>query len=178
MLPVVGLGGDEAANFWSGFPRVGASFFAGVATFHIDRASERHADFQRAFWFIVALTGLCFYYPYPLSLPVKLVWIALLSPLLVYTGSKVRLLGKIRSVALLGGELSYPIYALHYPIFCWMNGSYQAVTRQQNVVFEGPLMLGCVLFGSLLALKKYDEPLRKWLDRRATRGTATRAATL
>jgi hypothetical protein len=48
-----------------------------------------------------------------------------------------------------------------------MNGSYQAVTKQQNVVFEGPLIIGFVLIGNVLALKKYDQPLRKWLDRRA-----------
>jgi hypothetical protein len=30
-----GMGGDTAETFWSGFPRVGASFFAGVSVFHI-----------------------------------------------------------------------------------------------------------------------------------------------
>ncbi len=164
ILPFSGLGGDEVATFWSGFPRVGVSFFAGVAVFHIDSRTKPRSDFQMAFWFIAALMGVCFYYPYPLPLRIELIWIAILSPLLVYTGSKVRLLGKVRMVALVGGELSYPIYALHYPIFCWMNGSYQAVMKQQNVVFEGLLLIGCVLIASYVALKKYDEPFRKWLD--------------
>jgi peptidoglycan/LPS O-acetylase OafA/YrhL len=164
-LPFVGLGGDEAATFWFGLPRVGASFFAGVAVFHVNRAKKRQAEFQRVFWFIAALMGLFFYYPYPLSFPLELIWIALLSPLVVYTGSQIRLSGKIRSVALLGGELSYPIYVLHYPLFCWVNGSYQALTKQQDVVFEGPLILVFVLIGGFLTLKIYDKPFRKWLDR-------------
>ncbi len=38
-----GMGGDTAATFWSGFPRVGGSFFAGVAVFHLDRRlAPRH----------------------------------------------------------------------------------------------------------------------------------------
>jgi len=164
-LPFVGLGGDEAATVWFGLPRVGASFFAGVAVFHVNRAKKRQAEFQRVFWFIAALMGLFFYYPYPLSFPLELIWIALLSPLVVYTGSQIRLSGKIRSVALLGGELSYPIYVLHYPLFCWVNGSYQALTKQQDVVFEGPLILVFVLIGGFLTLKIYDKPFRKWLDR-------------
>jgi peptidoglycan/LPS O-acetylase OafA/YrhL len=122
------------------------------------------------------VTILFFYFPYPLPLPFKFVWIALWSPLLVYTGSKIRLMGKTRSIALLGGELSYPVYALHYPIFCWINGTFQVITKQQSVLLETPLIVAGVLLGSYFALKNYDEPLRKWLGRRATRPIPTRAA--
>jgi peptidoglycan/LPS O-acetylase OafA/YrhL len=97
---------------------------------------------------------------------VHLVWIAIVSPLVVWTGSRVRLSGRVKSVALLGGALSYPVYALHYPIFCWMNGLYQFATKQhQNLLFEGPLLLAGILIGSYLVLRIVDEPLRYALSR-------------
>lgn len=165
MAPV---GGDEITTFWTGFPRVGASFFAGVAIFHIDRRGDASAVLRDAFWFLVAIMAICFYYPERLPLSVELVWIAVLSPLVVYIGSKVRIEGRMKRLSLLGGELSYPIYALHYPIFCWVNGAYQSVVTCRELAVEGPLVFGCVVVGSYVALRMYDEPVRRWLDRRAS----------
>jgi peptidoglycan/LPS O-acetylase OafA/YrhL len=167
ILWYTGLGGDEAATFWSGFPRVAASFFAGVAIFHFDQRGKSRTGSSVAFWVCTILMVLYFYYPFPLSTPFELLWIALLSPLLVYFGSKIRLRGEIASASLIGGELSYPIYALHYPIFCWVNGGYQAIMKRQNIAFEGPLFFCCALIGGYVALRMYDEPLRNWLNRRA-----------
>jgi peptidoglycan/LPS O-acetylase OafA/YrhL len=164
-LPIVGLGGDEAATFWTGFPRVGASFFAGVLVYHFERKYFRTTDLQPAFWFFATLMAIIFYYPNSLPLTVHIVWIALVSPLVVLTGSRVRLSEKFRSVALLAGALSYPIYVLHYPIFTWMNGFYQFEAKHQNIYFEGPLLFVGILIGSYLALKIFDEPLRYALGR-------------
>jgi peptidoglycan/LPS O-acetylase OafA/YrhL len=74
----------------------------------------------------------------------------------------------MKRLSLLGGELSYPIYALHYPIFCWVNGAYQSVVTCRELAVEGPLVFGCVVVGSYVALRMYDEPVRRWLDRRAS----------
>jgi len=176
-VPLVGLGGDEAATFWSGFPRVGASFFAGVLIYHFDRRYPATSNLAPAFWLSAAIMAVIFYYPGELPLPVHLVWIAIVSPLVVWTGSRVRLSGRVRSVALLGGALSYPVYALHYPIFCWMNGLYQFATRQhQNIVFEGPLLLAGILIGSYLVLRIVDEPLRYLLSRASWLPGAVRRA--
>jgi peptidoglycan/LPS O-acetylase OafA/YrhL len=165
-LPVAGFGGDEAATFWTGFLRVGASYFAGVLVYHFDRAYLSKVDLRVVFWFSATLMAAVFYCPYPLPPIAYLGWIAILSPLVVLAGSRVRLSGRSRSIALLGGALSYPIYALHYPIFCWLNGFYQFVTKQkQAVLSEGPLLLAGILIGSYLALKFFDEPLRQALGR-------------
>jgi peptidoglycan/LPS O-acetylase OafA/YrhL len=170
-LAMVGFGGDEAATFWFGFLRVGASFFAGVLVYHFDQKYLRKVDLRAAFWFAAVLMAVIFYYPYPLPLIACLGWIAIVSPLVVLTGSRVRLSGRSRSMALLGGALSYPVYALHYPIFCWLNGFYQLVTKQpQNLVGEGPLLLPGILVGSYVALKLFDEPVRSALSR-ATRAS-------
>jgi len=165
-LPIVGLGGDEAATFWSGFPRVGASFFAGVLIYHFERRNPPSMDLRIVFWISAIAMAIIFYYPDSLPLTVHILWIAVVSPLVVWTGSRVRLQGKSRSIALLGGALSYPIYALHYPIFCWVNGIYQFATkRPQSIYFEGPLLFVAILVGSYLLLRIFDEPLRYALSR-------------
>jgi peptidoglycan/LPS O-acetylase OafA/YrhL len=165
-LPFVGLGGDEAATFWTGFPRVGASFFAGVLIYHLERRNPPSMDLRAVFWISGTAMAIIFYYPGQLPLTVHIAWIAIVSPLVVWSGSRVRLPEKIRSIALLGGALSYPIYALHYPIFCWLNGFYQFATKQpQSLSFEGPLLLVGILIGSYLLLRMFDEPLRDTLGR-------------
>jgi len=164
-VSIVGLGGDDAATFWTGFPRVGASFFAGVLIFHIDKRLSSRMEPRYLFWLMSIVMVLLFYYPEELPFSIQLVWLALLSPLLIYAGSKIQLSGSLRSLALIGGELSYPIYALHYPIFCWINGAYQTVTKQQNIIIEGPLVVAAVLAGSYFALKVFDIPLRNWAGR-------------
>jgi peptidoglycan/LPS O-acetylase OafA/YrhL len=165
-MPMVGVGGDSAATFWTGFPRVGASYFAGVLVFYFERRYFRTASLQPTFWFSAALMAMIFYYPDSLPPIVNILWIAFVSPLVVLTGSRVRLSGKLRSVALLGGALSYPIYVLHYPIFCWMNGIYEFATKQhQSILVEGPLLFAGILIGSYLVLKMFDEPLRYALGR-------------
>jgi hypothetical protein len=43
---------------------------------------------------------------------VHLVWIAIISPLVVWAGSRVRLSGGVQSIAPLGGALSHPLYSI------------------------------------------------------------------
>jgi peptidoglycan/LPS O-acetylase OafA/YrhL len=168
LLPIVGLGGDEAATFWTGFPRVGVSFFAGVLIYHFERRYLSEVDLRLAFWVSAILMAMIFYYPDSLPLNVHLAWIAFVSPVVVLAGSRVRLSGSLRSVARLGGALSYPVYALHYPIFCWLNGIYQFVTKKpQSIFVEGPLLLAGILLGSYVVLRFFDEPLRSALTRAA-----------
>jgi peptidoglycan/LPS O-acetylase OafA/YrhL len=177
LLPIIGLGGDEASTFWSGFPRVGVSFFAGVLLYHLQRRYVLEVDLKPAFWVSAILMTLIFYYPDSLPFSVHLAWIVLVSPVVVLAGSRVRLSGSLCSVALLGGALSYPIYALHYPIFCWLNGIYQFVTKKpQSFLIEEPLLLAGILLGSYVVLRYFDEPLRSaltratWLPGAAKRG--------
>ena len=158
-----GMGGDTAETFWSGFPRVGASFFAGVAVFHIERRFALHLFRMPVFWLLTAAMAALFYFPRPLAMPFLLLWVGLISPLLVLTGARTKLTGYLRRVALFGGEISYPVYALHYPLFCWVNGLYQAAGAPQRLAIEGPLILASVLTGSYLAVRIYDAPLRRCL---------------
>ena len=175
LLPIIGLGGDEAATFWTGFPRVGVSFFAGVLLYNFEKRILRDINLWPAFWASAALMTVIFYYPDSLPLSVHLAWIVFISPLVVLTGSRVRLSGRFRSVALLAGALSYPVYALHYPIFCWLNGFYQFATKNPPSIFiEGPLVLAGIVLGSYVVLRCFDEPVRSALIRAAWLPGATK----
>jgi peptidoglycan/LPS O-acetylase OafA/YrhL len=166
LLPIVGLGGDEAGTFWTGFPRVGVSFFAGVLIYHFEKRYLLGVDLRPTFWVSAILMTIIFYYPASLPFNVYLAWIAFVSPVVVLAGSRVRISGSLRSIALLGGALSYPIYALHYSIFCWLNGIYQFATKKpQSVFVEGPFLLIGILLGSYVVLRCFDEPLRSALTR-------------
>lgn len=94
-----GMGGDTAGTFWSGFPRVGASFFAGVAVFHIERRFALRFLRASLFWPLAAAMAALFYFPRPLATPYLLLWVGLLSPMLVLAGARVKLAGPLRRFA-------------------------------------------------------------------------------
>jgi peptidoglycan/LPS O-acetylase OafA/YrhL len=162
-LPFTGLGGDLPDNFWSGFPRVGASFFFGVAVFHLERRLADWDGWTAAFWVLSGVMAILFYFPREVPLAVQLAWVGLVSPALVLTGSRARLSPRMRRVFLLGGLISYPLYALHYPIFCWVNGIYRAFFGLQMTAVEVPIVIVATLAASWGALKLYDEPVRRAL---------------
>jgi len=165
----MGFGGDETANFWRGLPRVGLSFFLGVAAFHLDRRTGGRLKRDLVFWGAAAVMVLLFYFPRPLPFGVALAWVVVVAPVLVLSGAGVRLTSRANAAALLLGELSYPIYALHYPIFCWVNGVYQIAARRQDPAAESVAVIAAVLIGSYAALQLFDKPIRSILSRRAER---------
>lgn len=161
-----GIGGDMPSNFLIGFPRVAALFFTGVIIFVSLPKIPKHWDWTKIFYVLCIAMGMVFYYPFELGLNARLFWTFAFSPLLVLAGSQASLGRHMETVCLFLGELSYPIYALHYPLFCWANGSYQAVVGRKNGLVEAPVIAILVMSASFLALRFYDEPLRKWLTSR------------
>ena len=59
-----------------------------------------------AFWGLAAAMAALFYFPLPLATPFRLIWVGLLSPLLVLTGARVTLAGRLRRRNLLCGLCS------------------------------------------------------------------------
>jgi peptidoglycan/LPS O-acetylase OafA/YrhL len=169
LLPLLGIGGDLPENFWSGFPYVGISFFAGVALYHLDGRIMHWRGWTAVFWSLVAVMVVIFYIPLEAPFVIRLFWMSIVSPLLVITGSRARLSARTSRICLLGGALSYPIYCLHYPLFCWVNGLYRTRFGTQSIMVEGPLVVVLVLTLSFAALKLYDEPFRRILTNRLKR---------
>lgn len=165
------LGGDTPETFFSGFPRVSASFVGGVALFNLDRSLPAWRGWPVVFRVCCLAMVTIFYIPVMLPFSGKLIWAMIFSPLLVISGAHTVLTKRYRIIAILGGRLSYPIYIMHYPVFIWMNGIYQVITHRQNIEIEGPMLVATVIIVSYAALRFYDEPIRRrlngWLSHRS-----------
>jgi peptidoglycan/LPS O-acetylase OafA/YrhL len=158
-----GLGGDQTSNFWLGVPRVFGSYLLGVIAYLMKGRIERFASRPAIFGGCVGLMIILFYFPVTLPLSVSLIWIAVIAPITVASGAQMLLPVHWNPTALFFGRLSYPIYALHYPIFCWVNGIFQTVFKRQDVILEIPLCFMMIILGSYSALVLFDEPVRRLL---------------
>ncbi|MCE2574198.1 acyltransferase [Komagataeibacter sp. FNDCR2] len=173
LLYVTGLGGDVPATFWSGLPRVGASFFIGVALYRLAPSCPAFMVHSAVFVTCMGIMAILFLWPVEVPRGVEMIWITVFSPLLVLSGARVRLSPGLARLSLWGGEISYPLYALHYPVFCWVNGLFQAATHHRMPMVEMPLVGITVLGVSLAVLKGIDEPVRARLSRRRGGAEAT-----
>jgi peptidoglycan/LPS O-acetylase OafA/YrhL len=163
LVLVMGLGGDQTSDFWSGVPRVLGSYFLGVMIYSFRHRVSPGAERVIFSIALLVMVGL-FYMPVAASLGLNMLWIVIVSPALVLTGAAIQLPPAWKAVALWLGRLSYPIYALHYPIFCWINGSYLSWFHRRDIAFEIPLCLAAILLGSFGALILFDEPVRAFLS--------------
>jgi peptidoglycan/LPS O-acetylase OafA/YrhL len=164
VLLVTGLGGDHTSNFWVGFPRVGFSFFAGVALFHLKKKLPAWSGWAApTFWLITIAMAVIFYNPFGAPNPEQYIWVGVLSPLLVLSGSYVVLPPSMTAAGELSGQWSYPIYALHTPLFALALAVFELFVAKPNRAVEIVVIVAVVLSASLLAMKLYDEPVRRWL---------------
>lgn len=96
---------------------------------------------------------------------------ALAFPLLVYLGASGRTTDKTTArVCKFLGDISYPLYMVHYPFIYW----YYAWVKNENLTFSeslpgaAALVVGSVVL-AWLCLKLYDEPVRRFLSRHLLR---------
>jgi peptidoglycan/LPS O-acetylase OafA/YrhL len=71
------------------------------------------------------------------------------------------------------GELSYPVYVLHFPVVVLASGLRQTVLHNVPVLAIAATAALTAVVGALLASRLYDRPVRKWLSRVARRGPRT-----
>jgi peptidoglycan/LPS O-acetylase OafA/YrhL len=162
-----GMTGDKVENFWTGFPRVFGSFYMGVAVYHAQQRFPLFDDerWKSIFFPLAILTAIFFYWPRPTPYWMGWTWSVFVPALFIISGSKVKLTGNARSFGLFLGELSYPMYGLHYPIFVWVNAMYQETLDRKYYFVGNMLVILAVFAGSWLILRLFDEPLRVRIGR-------------
>lgn len=164
-------GGDRGDNFFAGVPRVVASFALGLWLFEYGRhrfeglVTLHPTLLYGALFGLLLLPSLDPGTEKALIAPVVL----LLMPALVLAGSRIEPAGIMKPVSRFLGDISYPLYALHYPVFCWINGALQYLKIKLPAPIEIAVIVGGAVGFSWIALKFFDIPVRAWLSRRKMR---------
>lgn len=159
-------------NLLGGFLRVVFSFSAGLL---IARLFKPANSIPGIFWvcsgIIIVLLSLPYIgaesYPWINGL-YDSVCVLFVFPWLVYFGASGKVTGNVSSrIYRILGDLSYPLYIIHYPsmylFYNWVWSEKQSFSQVWPVAVG--LFLGNILLAALL-LKIYDEPIRRWLSKK------------
>lgn len=153
--------GSSVSHLWAGPARVIWSFFAGVAVY---RLWLRYRPPELPI--VVCAVALLVMF----SLPYELAWVLAGFPLVIYLGASSEPRGPLAALCEWLGLASYGAYVLHKPLI--------EALRAAGVHTDGPpVALAICLVATLIALildRVYDQPVRRWLERRLTpRGRKT-----
>ena len=174
---MIGVGWTlDGVNFLGGSLRMLFPFSLGMLL------SRKFKPFQMkgAFWICSIVLLILFCVPYikvdtaPISLNglFEAACIILIFPILVWLGASGKTTDK-RSTQICKflGDISYPLYAVHYPImylfYAWLIDNelytFAEIWPMAIMVYAGSIAL------AYLCLKLYDEPVRKWLGKKFLR---------
>jgi len=153
------FGGTGWPTFWAGFPRVSFCFFVGVLLARTAPASARLS--RLAYIPILALVPLLFL-PWEdrHSLDTVIMMIAL--PSLMFWA--VRLEPRHTGIFSWLGAASYPLYAIHYPLYALLTHGLALLGKSPEAIAPWS---GCTLLVVLLGLatlfeRRVDAPLRRY----------------
>lgn len=163
----------DGYNFIGGFLRMLFPYCLGML---LARKYKPNRKSRGAFWIGSALLLAMFLVPYiPGKSPIcwnaayELLCIMAIFPIIVCIAASGHTTDQLsKRVCYWLGDLSYPLYAIHYPV---MYVFYAWLIRNENyhfseVVPQALLTIGVSILIALLCLKAYDMPVRKWLSRK------------
>ena len=166
----VGVGWTiDKINFWGGLVRMLFPFTMGMLVARTFKPRE----IGGAFWICSALLLALFAVPY--LVPVsglfsvnslyEFACIAFVFPAIVWLGACGKCSGNTAKINRFLGELSYPLYIVHYPLmyifYAWLIE--KRLYTWSETWLEASLVLGASVVLAYLCLKFYDEPIRKSL---------------
>lgn len=170
---MIGVGWTiDSVNFWGGFIRMLFPFSMGMLL----ARTFKPRKIKGAFWICTCVLIALFAVPYipssnyqiSLNSLYEFICIAFIFPALVWLGASGSASGITQKANRFLGELSYPLYIVHYPI---MYIFYAWLIKNDIYTLSGclPVALLVIVSSILLAyicLKFYDEPIRRWLSGR------------
>ncbi|MCO4291901.1 acyltransferase [Solitalea sp. MAHUQ-68] len=154
-------------TFWTGVTRMMFPFFAGLLLFRSGKLIKlKHAYILCSVALIVLL---CLPHPKYNGL-YEAACIILAFPLIVAAGAGGEVKGWLAKVCKFSGDLSYPIYILHYPFMYVYIGWFYKEKPADNMMFYvgAALFIFCIVL-AYAALKLYDEPIRNWLKQKLSK---------
>ncbi|MBQ9170763.1 MAG: acyltransferase [Bacteroidaceae bacterium] len=100
----------------------------------------------------------------------QLVCIFSLFPTIIWYGARGSICGWKQQVVSFLGRLSYPLYAIHFPLIylyiMWVERSGYTYIGHSHPWAAAFVTFACALLLATLSLLLYDEPLRRWLNRK------------
>jgi peptidoglycan/LPS O-acetylase OafA/YrhL len=177
------MGGWATTNFINGVPRAFYGFALGVALYFLAdgrlfaRLQAALAGRDVTMYLLFAALILIFAAPAFSHFEglYYLIMIAGPVPLLVFIGAAAPCRSPLNSkVAGFLGDLSYPLYCLHFPI---MRAVQLAASKGYDFAGLPPYVVTSLVsvLAAIIVARLYDEPLRAWLTRRLARtGAAPR----
>ena len=165
----VGIGWTiDTINFWGGLVRMLFPFTVGMLL----ARTFKPRKIKYAFWICSAILLATFAVPYiasegalSMNSLYEVVCIAFVFPIIVWLGACGSTEGSTGRISGLLGDLSYPLYIVHYPV---MYLFYAWLIDKHFYSFEDTLLMPAIVVTVSIALayaclKLYDEPVRKWL---------------
>ena len=170
---MIGVGWTiDTVNFWGGFIRMLFPFSMGMLL----ARTFKPRKIKGAFWICASALIVLFSVPYipsangiSLNSLYEFVCIACIFPALVWIGACGTASGATGKANTFLGNLSYPLYIVHYPI---MYIFYAWLIKNDIYTFAGCWTVALLVIASSIALawiclKFYDEPVRRWLSKRS-----------
>ena len=169
---MVGVGWTiNEVNFWGGFVRMLFPFTMGMLL----ARTFKPRKIKGAFWICSIMLIALFSVPYipsagniSMNSLYEVVCIATIFPFIVWVGACGISSGKTAKINRQLGDISYPLYIVHYPImyifYAWLiEKKYYTLQDCWEVAL---LVVVSSILLAFICLKLYDEPVRRWLSRK------------
>ena len=169
---MVGVGWTiDEINFWGGLVRMLFPFTMGMLL----ARTFKPRKIKGAFWICSIMLIALFSVPYipsegniSTNSLYEVVCIATIFPFIVWVGACGISSGKTAKINRQLGEISYPLYIVHYPImyifYAWLiEKKYYTLQDCWEVAL---LVVVSSILLAFICLKLYDEPVRRWLSRK------------
>lgn len=168
---MIGVGWTiDRVNFWGGFIRMLFPFSMGMLLARTFRPRE----IKGLFWICSCTLFVLFAVPYipsngsiSLNSLYEFVCIALIFPIIVWLGACGTASGLTQKVSRFLGELSYPLYIVHYPLmyifYSWLIKN--DIYTLRECWPAATLVVASSITLAYLCLRLYDMPLRRWLSK-------------
>ncbi len=169
---MVGVGWTiDEVNFWGGLVRMLFPFTMGMLL----ARTFKPRKIKGAFWICSIILIALFSVPYipsagniSINSLYEVVCIATIFPFIVWVGACGISSGKTSKINRLLGDISYPLYIVHYPImyifYAWLiEKKYYTLQDCWEVAL---LVVVSSILLAFICLKLYDEPVRRWLTRK------------
>ena len=157
-------GGWSRDTFWSGAGRVSYSFLAGVVLYRARGILPTRLGFGGVS--LLLLIGLLLPYYKEITQLTDALTVLFYFPLLVALGAGAQLAPRLARLCRWLGELSYPLYMVHYP-FVWVFLSYVETQKPpaSTLAWVVPGATLALVGLAYLVLVAVDAPLRRYLSR-------------